>query len=154
MCLRPLEICHFFQRGDRLYTSESDVYRRQILTYKDGPSTERCTGYTVGRGHPTLLDKLISPTRRWPVRTSNQLYIHILASQTYNPRKHEIFRQCWLSVAGGGSTLARHTITDVYKVDPPLKVLSTSLVSSVGFIYFNGRSPITHRYSSEAGSAI
>ena len=25
------------QRGDRLYTSESDVYRRQILTYKDGP---------------------------------------------------------------------------------------------------------------------
>ena len=27
--------------GDRLYTSESDVYRRQILTYKDGPRTER-----------------------------------------------------------------------------------------------------------------
>ena len=51
MGLRPLEICWFFQRGDRLYTSasesstdvrfwvkrlntsESDVYRRQILTY-------------------------------------------------------------------------------------------------------------------------
>ena len=37
-----------FQRGDRLYarighlyTSESDVCRRQILTYKDGPRTER-----------------------------------------------------------------------------------------------------------------
>ena len=30
-----------FQRGDRLYTSESDVCRRQILTYKDSPRTER-----------------------------------------------------------------------------------------------------------------
>ena len=27
--------------GDRLYTSESDVYGRQILTYKDGPRAER-----------------------------------------------------------------------------------------------------------------
>ena len=26
---------------DRLYTSESAVYRRQILAYKDGPRTER-----------------------------------------------------------------------------------------------------------------
>ena len=26
-----------FQRGDRLYTSESDVCRRQILTYKVDP---------------------------------------------------------------------------------------------------------------------
>ena len=43
MGLRPLEIFKFFQRGDRLYTSESDVYRRQILTYKDGPHTERVT---------------------------------------------------------------------------------------------------------------
>ena len=25
----------------RIYTSESDVCRRQILTYKDGPRTER-----------------------------------------------------------------------------------------------------------------
>ena len=31
----------FFQCGDRLYKSESDVYRRQILTYKDGPRTEK-----------------------------------------------------------------------------------------------------------------
>ena len=30
-----------FQGGDRLYTSESDVHRRQILTYKDGPRDER-----------------------------------------------------------------------------------------------------------------
>ena len=33
--------CLFFQCGDRLYASESDVYRRQILTSKDGPRAER-----------------------------------------------------------------------------------------------------------------
>ena len=41
MGLRPLEICQYFQNGDRLYTSESDVYRRQIPTAKDGPRAER-----------------------------------------------------------------------------------------------------------------
>ena len=41
MGLRPLEIFQFFQCEDRLDTSESDVYRRQILTYKDGPRAER-----------------------------------------------------------------------------------------------------------------
>ena len=30
-----------FQHGHRLYTSESDVCRRQILAYKDCPRTER-----------------------------------------------------------------------------------------------------------------
>ena len=30
---------------DRLYTSESDVHRRQILTYKDGPRAERLKPY-------------------------------------------------------------------------------------------------------------
>ena len=30
-----------FQRWDRLYTSDSDVYWRQNLTYKDGPRAER-----------------------------------------------------------------------------------------------------------------
>ena len=39
MGLPPLEIFSFFQRGDGLHTSESDVYRRQILTYIDGPRT-------------------------------------------------------------------------------------------------------------------
>ena len=38
---RPLEIFSFFQRGDLLYTLESDVYRRQILTYKDDSRAER-----------------------------------------------------------------------------------------------------------------
>ena len=41
MGLRPLYIFYFFQWGDSLYTSESDVYRCQILTYKDDPRTER-----------------------------------------------------------------------------------------------------------------
>ena len=34
MGLRPLEIFLLFQCWDRLIMSESDVYRRQILTYK------------------------------------------------------------------------------------------------------------------------
>ena len=34
MGLRPLEIFLLMQRGDRLEMSESDVYRRQILTTK------------------------------------------------------------------------------------------------------------------------
>ena len=47
MGLRPLEICCFFSAGTVLiYTSESDVYRRQILTYKDGPRAERVKLYT------------------------------------------------------------------------------------------------------------
>ena len=41
MGLRPVWRFLFFQRGDDLYTSESEVYRRHILTYKDGPRTER-----------------------------------------------------------------------------------------------------------------
>ena len=41
MGLRPIEIFLIFQRWDHLYTSESDVYRRQILTYKEGPGAER-----------------------------------------------------------------------------------------------------------------
>ena len=37
---RPLFLFLFFECGDRFYTSESDVYRRKIVTYKDGPRTE------------------------------------------------------------------------------------------------------------------
>ena len=47
MGLRPLEIVLFFQCGDRLYTSESAVYRRQILTYKDGPRAERVNAQII-----------------------------------------------------------------------------------------------------------
>ena len=45
MRLRPLIIFEFFQCGDRLFTSESDVYRRQILTYKGSPHAERVKTY-------------------------------------------------------------------------------------------------------------
>ena len=34
ICVRPLQICNFFQCRDRLYMSESDVIRRQIVTSK------------------------------------------------------------------------------------------------------------------------
>ena len=38
-----------FQRRDRLYTSESDVYRRQILMSKVGPRTKKIkSGPTEG----------------------------------------------------------------------------------------------------------
>ena len=47
MGLRPLEIFSFFQCGDRLYTSESDVYRRQILTYKDVPALKELRATSV-----------------------------------------------------------------------------------------------------------
>ena len=39
-----INICILSVRG-QLYTSESDVCRRQILTYKDGPRTERVNIY-------------------------------------------------------------------------------------------------------------
>ena len=38
---RALEIFEFFQCRDRLYMSESDVYRRQILMYIDCPQAEK-----------------------------------------------------------------------------------------------------------------
>ena len=41
MGVRPLEIFPFFLRRDRLHTSESEVCRRQIQTYKEGPRAER-----------------------------------------------------------------------------------------------------------------
>ena len=41
MGLRSSDFFTSFSAGNRLYTSESDVCRRQILTYKDGPRTER-----------------------------------------------------------------------------------------------------------------
>ena len=37
----------------RLYTSENDVSRRHILTYKDDPRTERTKIFKKGRGPMT-----------------------------------------------------------------------------------------------------
>ena len=41
MGLRPLYMFAVFHCEDRLYTSQSDVYRRQIMTCKDNPCIER-----------------------------------------------------------------------------------------------------------------
>ena len=41
MGVRVLEIVLTLQCGDRLYTSESDVYRRQILTTEVDPRVVR-----------------------------------------------------------------------------------------------------------------
>ena len=39
---------NLLKRSDLIYlTSESDVYRRQILTYKDDPRTERIKIFTM-----------------------------------------------------------------------------------------------------------
>ena len=50
---------YFFQCGDRLHTSESDVYRRQILTYKDGPRTERVYFRTSQNTAPELAFEIL-----------------------------------------------------------------------------------------------
>ena len=49
MGLRPLEIFLLLQRGDRLQSSESDVYRRQILTTKVDPRAVRVKGLCTRR---------------------------------------------------------------------------------------------------------
>ena len=48
MGLRPLEIFLLLQCGDRLYSSESDVYRRQILTTKVYPRAVRANPLSAG----------------------------------------------------------------------------------------------------------
>ena len=56
MGLQPLEIFQFFQSEGRPYAPESDVYRRQILTYNDGPCADRvnisvsCYPQSLNRG--------------------------------------------------------------------------------------------------------
>ena len=53
----------FFQSGDRLFASESDVFRRhrrrQIVTYKDGPRAERVKPTKYRRPIFTIAVKLI-----------------------------------------------------------------------------------------------
>ena len=41
LCYGSTAIIDIVILSDPLYTSESDVYRRYILTYKNGPRTER-----------------------------------------------------------------------------------------------------------------
>ena len=47
MDLRPLQILVFLQCGDRLYASESDVYRRQIMTIEVDPRAIRVNHLTA-----------------------------------------------------------------------------------------------------------
>ena len=48
MGLQFSSICLLLQRGGRLYTSESYVYRWQIFAYEDGPRTVRVKYSTLG----------------------------------------------------------------------------------------------------------
>ena len=69
--LLPLEIIIviiIFQRGNSLYTSESDVYRRQILTYKDGPRADRVKAQSFPRQSVPLMRKLslLNKQALWP----------------------------------------------------------------------------------------
>ena len=52
------------QRGDRIYTSESDVCRSQTLTYKDDPRTERIK----------ICQMVVDPQHRY----SNEPFLHDL----------------------------------------------------------------------------
>ena len=54
LCIYAYKTLYFFQWGDRLYTSASDVCRRQILTYKDGPRAE----------HVSAIETLVDSCRR------------------------------------------------------------------------------------------
>ena len=49
---------NFFQCGDRLYASESDVYRRQVLTYKDGPRAVRVKP-TLAKAEQNKLSRIL-----------------------------------------------------------------------------------------------
>ena len=53
MGVRPLEIFLLLQCGDKLQSSESDVYRRQILTTKVYPRAVRVNG-----SHPDMIFNL------------------------------------------------------------------------------------------------
>ena len=61
-----IHILHF-QRGDRLQSSESDVYRRQILTSKDGLRAKKVEHHTTNaNGRRNLVVLLIMEILRWP----------------------------------------------------------------------------------------
>ena len=79
MSLRPVEIFYFFPCGGRLYTSESAVYKRQILMYKDGARAERVKGkkkarITILHLFQLVLNK-ICLYKKWPKATANRLSV-------------------------------------------------------------------------------
>ena len=94
MGLRPLYIFKFFHCGDRLYTSESDVCRRQIQTYKGGSRPERSrsdttntymtskhtlavlTSYNKNNGTRSSGDSLL--IRQWSRMFEPSLFTHVI----------------------------------------------------------------------------
>ena len=50
-----MEIFGFFQRWDRLYTSQVVVYRRQIVMYKDGSRIVRVKSSLIVERQPQNL---------------------------------------------------------------------------------------------------
>ena len=88
MGLRSVEILYFFQYGDRLYTSESDVYIRHILTSKDGPRTER-DGILATHIAPTRLkenNKIFRPLK------NVETFLCIVISKTWPRLMRSILR--------------------------------------------------------------
>ena len=70
--------------------SESDVYRRQILTYKDGPRTERVKATMVNKGYHVLRIVFVSISKwnmflqkkriayNWIIHKKHHLQMYIL----------------------------------------------------------------------------
>ena len=60
---------YFFQCGDRLYTSESDVYSRQILTYKNGLRAKRVERFpglpSISPVSMVMFHSSLENTKRW-----------------------------------------------------------------------------------------
>ena len=65
----------FFRYGDRFYTSESDVYRRQILTCKDDPRTEmvKTTAHESVRQYYLPNVNKTRDTPHWPYMSTRHL---------------------------------------------------------------------------------
>ena len=72
MGLRPLEICFAFTAGDRLQSSESDVYRRLILTIEVDPCAVR-------------VKPIIGQRRRWWTNIKSTLADILHKQITDNP---------------------------------------------------------------------
>ena len=115
MGLRPI-IFWFFQCGDRLYASESDVYRRQILTYKDAPRTERVKTVDlspfirradpVGEHHKKLqylriLIQEVGVRHSWRRRAFRPLWARMMNRPPQKRPAGEREREIWPDLAGG-----------------------------------------------------
>ena len=135
----------FFPCGDRPYTSESDVYRRQILTYKNGPRAGRVQlkGFYVELRSEYLgytdINLTICRSRSWygiwkPIRKSGQLFWQFYVVHTmrwhYRPRK-----KC----GGGWCTTSIFTIS--WQIYPNLNPLGTT-IAVFSLLYYSVKTPL------------